>query len=162
MFYNLLQMLKDSPTPVRWSSLEKRSMHHWKPTANRDTQNSREGKGPRLDELGTVVFSLTCINFTMSKLNIIGVIFILSSKCNLLCSAQICEAPSSTSSTAIHRLEVLGASLLLQADRWHAYWHFPHGNAWSSPSVVLDRKCVLWLGLDSWSLGSWSGTGVAL
>lgn len=46
MFYDSLQMLKGSPTPVRWSSLEKRSMHHWKPTANRDTQSSREGKHP--------------------------------------------------------------------------------------------------------------------
>lgn len=44
-----LQMLKDSPTPARWSSLEKRSMHHWKRTANRDTLSSREG------ELSTVI-----------------------------------------------------------------------------------------------------------
>lgn len=38
------QMLKDCPTPARWSSSEKRSMHHWKPTANTDTQSSREGE----------------------------------------------------------------------------------------------------------------------
>lgn len=46
-FFILLQMLKGFPTPVRWSSLEKRSMHHWKRTANRNTQSSREGKCPQ-------------------------------------------------------------------------------------------------------------------
>lgn len=158
-------MLKDSPTPVRWSSLEKRSMHHWRPTANRDTQNSREGKGPQLDELSTfslVLYQTALISPCQSKKKMVVATFTSSNWISLAWSSQVCEAPPPTSSTAFHRLEVSGASLLLQADRWHAYWHFPHGNAWSSPSVVLDRKCVLWLGLDSWSLGSWSGTGVAL
>lgn len=50
MFHIFLQMLKGSPTPARWSSLEKKSMHHWKLTANRDTQSSREGKGPQLGQ----------------------------------------------------------------------------------------------------------------
>lgn len=143
MFCIVLQMLKDFPTPVRWNSLEKRSMHHWKPTANRDTPNSREGKVSA--SRTSLVYYLSC-----------------QIKYNVLCSTQVCQAPSSTASTAIHRLEVPGAPLLLQADWWHTYWHFPYGNAWSSPSVVLDRKCVLWLGLDSWSLGSFSETGVAL
>lgn len=124
MFF--LQMLKGSLTPARWSCLEKRSMHHWKPTANRDTQSSREGKDPQLWRAQhSLAFVFNCVDFRYQG-------------SSFLC--QVCEASPPTASTAIHRLEVLGASLLLQVDWWHTYWHFPHGNAWSSPSVVLDRK----------------------
>lgn len=42
---SFLQMQKDFPNPVKWRCSERRSMHHWRPTANRDTQSSREGKG---------------------------------------------------------------------------------------------------------------------
>lgn len=63
-----LQMLKASPTPVKWSSLEKKSMHHWKPIANRDTQSSKGGKcGPLV---------LYCVAENVWRLNVIAALFI--------------------------------------------------------------------------------------
>lgn len=59
-------MLKDFLNPVRWNFLGKRSMHHWKLTANRDTQNNKEGICPTLNKLWTD----NCI------LNVTSVIFI--------------------------------------------------------------------------------------
>lgn len=39
----LLQMQRAFPTPVKWSSWEKKSMHHWRPTVNRNILSSRGG-----------------------------------------------------------------------------------------------------------------------
>lgn len=44
LVWSSCQMRKGSPAQLRWSFLEKRSMHHWKLTANRSIQSSREGK----------------------------------------------------------------------------------------------------------------------
>ena len=106
-----LQMLKGSPTPGRWSSLEKRSMHHWSPIANRNTPSSREGKRLQLPQ--TLLILLQC---RKSKLNLIGALVFCSSVMISPLPWQVCEAPPATASTAIYRLEVFGASLLLQAD----------------------------------------------
>lgn len=42
---------------------------------------------------------------------------------------QVCQAAAPPACAAIHRPQVSGASVLLQAHRRHAHRHFPHGDA---------------------------------
>lgn len=48
--------------------------------------------------------------------------------------SQVCQAAAPPARPAIHRPQVSGASVLLQADRRHAHRHFPHGDARGSAS----------------------------
>lgn len=54
---------------------------------------------------------------------------------------QIRQAPAAITSTALHRPQVSGALVLLQAHRRHAYWHLPHGDARSPSSndIIAER-----------------------
>lgn len=50
---------------------------------------------------------------------------------------QVCQTPPAPASTTVHRAEVPGAPLLLQADRGHPHRHLPHGDAGDTPAGHL-------------------------
>ena len=47
---------------------------------------------------------------------------------------QVCQAAAPPARPALHRPQVSGASVLLQADRGHAYRHLPDGDAGGAAS----------------------------
>lgn len=49
-------------------------------------------------------------------------------------SWQVCQAAAPPARPALHRPQVSGASVLLQADRRHAYRHLPDGDAGGTAS----------------------------
>ncbi|KAA8589985.1 hypothetical protein FQN60_013350 [Etheostoma spectabile] len=52
---------------------------------------------------------------------------------------MVCQAAAPPARPALHRPQVSGASVLLQADRGHAYRHLPDGDAGGSASDYMTR-----------------------
>ncbi|XP_021261095.1 retinoic acid receptor RXR-gamma isoform X3 [Numida meleagris] len=52
-------------------------------------------------------------------------------------AGAVCQTPPAPASTTVHRAEVPGAPLLLQADRGHPHRHLPHGDAGDTPAGHL-------------------------
>ena len=58
----------------------------------------------------------------------------VTSRSFVLVSTQVRQAVAEVTSAALHRAQVSGALVLLQADRRHAHRHFPNGDARSPTS----------------------------
>lgn len=52
----------------------------------------------------------------------------------VFCDLQVCQTAAPPPCSALHRTQVSGASLLLQANRGHAHRHLPDGDAGGSTS----------------------------
>lgn len=63
---------------------------------------------------------------------------------SVLCPWQIRQAAAAVTRTSLNRPQVSGALVLLQAHRWHAYRHLPHGDARSPASNdIIEERAEL-------------------
>lgn len=74
---------------------------------------------------------------------------------NISLGFQVCQAPTPAPSASLHWLKMLGAPVLLQADRRHPNRHLLNGNAWSASSADLT-----WTRLDPVQSGLHQGIAV--
>ncbi len=142
-------MQKDCQTHQRSRHYGKKCMLHWRPTPNTITPISPAGSSRSATVMFYWCHSTPALLYFMTDFGLLLVWTDISVNRPVCRSCrwsvffslvtQICQAAPPSARSALHRTEVPGASVLLQAHRRHTYRHFPHGDAGSATSNHMTQ-----------------------